>query len=344
MTTGTAVPPSQFTPAPTCRDSLLNLYMVTGFAQESPTGAHQPACTTASGDDLWTCAYYNLGYQSQNGGEGCVPSTREPRVNEAPKSYAGCPVGYTTACAGTNAQRDKEPYWPSTIVEAVCCPTHSAYSFTCDNPQETSTATDFAWDDYIYGTIGCVAAVPPPMTAVDVLQVERVTIGTWLSYWTETNRLSTFTANEYQYDYDASTSTSTATLTPGIDRVSAQAVHNHYTAWGRSTCYGRHNCQTPAPMWEAGYHKRPADPPWPVAGARAGGGATATGVASVVLLLLISIAFSFSVIGFLRKGKQMHERRERIRRETFAETRRQEAEARRRDLLYTDQSPETGST
>ncbi|KAK8081002.1 hypothetical protein PG997_008820 [Apiospora hydei] len=288
MSVGTATPPPpQFTPAPSCRESFAHLYRVTSFAQESPTGAHLPACTTASEEYLWTCAYYNLGYHWRNGGESCVPRMATTRVDEVPPSYSGCPVGYTTACAGTNAQRNKDPYWPSTIVEAVCCPTHSVYSFTCDSPEKTSTVTDFPWYEYTYGSIGCAAAVPPAMTtAVDVLQVETVAVGTWLSWWTETNKVSTFTGADYQYDYDSLTTTSTATLTPGIDRVSAQAVHNHYTVWGHSTCYGRSGCATPAPMWDGSYYDQPADPRGP----------------------------------------------------------RQEAEARRRDLLYTDQSPESGST
>ncbi|KAK8043049.1 hypothetical protein PG994_013532 [Apiospora phragmitis] len=79
---------------------------------------------------------------------------------------------------------------------------------------------------------------------------------------------------------------------------------------------------------DSDYYKYHTPRPWPVPSG------AATGVASTVLLIVISIAFFISVAGFWRKGRRMHERRAQIRRETYAETRRQEAEARRRETYY----------
>ncbi|KAK8119860.1 uncharacterized protein PG998_004486 [Apiospora kogelbergensis] len=356
MTTGAATTPPAFTPAPDCMESLSHLYRVTlPVYSTSCNTRYSSTCSSSTRTaqictplaTRSSCAYYNLGYDYY-GARTCAPNSLMSSA-----SYSGCPVGYTTACAATSSRKSvNTPYWPSTEIKAICCPTHSVYTFTCEGlPASGATAAStssssptyddyFAWETSLNTAInGCVAPVTaaaagsaPDAAAVTVevlsASIMRVEMAptTWTNYRGETVSGRSWTTEQ-------STATSTATLTPGVDWVSAKPVGISMTVWDLSTCFpgGGGRCQTPAPMWGSGglyglSNSKPTHAPWPVTPKYG-----STGTVSVILLCFVSIGFFVSVCGFWRKGRRMSERRADIRLELV---RAQRAHTRQYDTYY----------
>ncbi|KAK8128882.1 hypothetical protein PG984_009990 [Apiospora sp. TS-2023a] len=316
MTPGTGAPPPQFTPEPGCEESMSHLYRTSAYTDKTPDPA---VCTPLSNLRYhMTCDFYNLGpiKITEWGGQfrdRCTPNIYATRRDETVPSYSGCPSGYTTACSGTALSGYATgPSWLSTAISAMCCPTHSVFSFSCGGPSSTDTKSLWTYDVRLLSVDGCVAAVPS-LTTTEVLSITTVGTATLrvsspYLYGSETVPVGAETG----FSFILSTATSTATLQPGIDHVSAPGVGISMLAWGRSTCYAeRDYCETPPPMWEwKTRHWGQKEKPWGPAGASS---SNAMGIASIVLLCIISIAFVMSVLGFWAKSKEMQARRRQLR-------------------------------